>query len=113
MIIEGSVLATPDEPVGAAVDVSADGFVHPVYRSGFAIALPLPLPGAPDIGPVETPSDKEALEPRPCDEPPVAMPAEESRGAEEASVASPESSGEGSAEPADMPAEATDSSDEV
>jgi CRISPR type III-A-associated RAMP protein Csm4 len=74
MIIEGSVLAAGEEPIGAAVDVSPDGFAHPVYRGGFAVALQLPVAGAPDIAPVEIPSDEEALEPRPCESPGVEEP---------------------------------------
>ena len=66
MVSEGSVLAAHAEPVGAAVDVAPDGFAHPVYRSGLALALKLP---AAEIngGPVETPGEEEAIEPRPCE----------------------------------------------
>jgi len=72
MIAEGSVLAAKQEPMGAAVDVAPDGFAHPVYRSGFALTLKLPvIRAASDLMPVETPSDEEALEPRPCEEPPA------------------------------------------
>ena len=42
MIAEGSVLYTATPPAGAAPDVAPDGFVHPVYRAGFALAIPLP-----------------------------------------------------------------------
>ena len=42
MISEGSVLLA-DHPVqGAAPDVAPDGFAHPVYRAGFALAIPIP-----------------------------------------------------------------------
>ena len=42
MITEGSVLLA-DHPVqGAAPDVAPDGFAHPVYRAGFALAIPIP-----------------------------------------------------------------------
>ncbi len=42
MISEGSVLLA-DRPVqGAAPDVAPDGFAHPVYRAGFALAIPIP-----------------------------------------------------------------------
>ncbi len=68
MVAEGSVLATRQEPVGAAVDVAPDGFAHPVYRSGFALAVRLPAAVPTDIQPVETPSDEEAEEPKPCAE---------------------------------------------
>ena len=27
---------------GAAADVAPDGFAHPVFRAGFALAIPLP-----------------------------------------------------------------------
>jgi hypothetical protein len=42
MIAEGSVLAAASEPRGSAADVGPDGFPHPVYRAGFAVAIPLP-----------------------------------------------------------------------
>lgn len=78
MIAEGSVLSAQQEPTGAAVDVAPDNFAHPVYRSGFALALKLPVPkaAASDLEPVETPSDPDALEPRPCEEAPEATPLE-------------------------------------
>lgn len=41
-LIEGSVLLAPGALRGAAVDVAPDGFPHPVYRSGFALAVPVP-----------------------------------------------------------------------
>jgi CRISPR type III-A-associated RAMP protein Csm4 len=41
MIGEGSVLAAAALR-GQAVDVGPDGFPHPVYRSGFALAMPAP-----------------------------------------------------------------------
>ena len=41
MIEEGSVLAATALR-GRAVDVAPDGFPHPAYRSGFALAVPLP-----------------------------------------------------------------------
>jgi CRISPR type III-A-associated RAMP protein Csm4 len=43
MIAEGSVLASASEPRGAAVDVAPEGFAHPVYRAGFAVAVRVPL----------------------------------------------------------------------
>ena len=79
MIAEGSVLATQSEPVGAVVDVAPDGFTHPVFRSGLAVALRLPeMDGLEKLGPVETPTE-EGLEPRPCEESaaPDAQPATE------------------------------------
>jgi hypothetical protein len=42
MIAEGSVLAAASEPRGSATDVGPEGFSHPVYRAGFAVAIPLP-----------------------------------------------------------------------
>ena len=43
MVSEGCVLASQQEPVGAAVDVAPDGFAHPVYRCGLALSLRLPV----------------------------------------------------------------------
>jgi CRISPR type III-A-associated RAMP protein Csm4 len=43
MVAEGSVLVASAEPRGAAADVAPEGFPHPVYRSGFALAIPIPL----------------------------------------------------------------------
>ena len=42
MISEGSVLLAAGEPHGAARDVAPPAFPHPVFRSGFAVALPVP-----------------------------------------------------------------------
>jgi len=42
MVAEGSVLHTETAPRGSAADVAPDGFAHPVYRAGFAMAIPLP-----------------------------------------------------------------------
>ena len=42
MIAEGSVLLASGELHGAASDVAPDGFPHPVYRAGFAVAVPIP-----------------------------------------------------------------------
>jgi CRISPR type III-A-associated RAMP protein Csm4 len=44
MIEEGSVLSA-EELRGRAVDVAPDGFAHPVYRSGFALAIRVPHVG--------------------------------------------------------------------
>ncbi len=63
-----------------AVDVAPEGFPHPVYRSGFALALRLPTV-APELekpGPVEMPTTAEALDSRPCEEAQPAAPAPES-----------------------------------
>jgi len=42
VVTEGSVLVAADLPLGAAVDVAPAGHPHPVYRAGFAIAVPVP-----------------------------------------------------------------------
>jgi hypothetical protein len=42
MVAEGSVLHAVSAPCGAAPDVAPDGFAHPVFRAGFALAIPLP-----------------------------------------------------------------------
>ena len=42
MISEGSVLYAASPLRGAAPDVAPDGFAHPVFRAGFAVAIPLP-----------------------------------------------------------------------
>ena len=47
MILEGSVLVAEDEPRGAAHNVAPEGFPHPVYRAGFALAISIPLRGTP------------------------------------------------------------------
>jgi len=46
MVEEGSLLFAPDAPLGSATDVAPDGFPHPVYRSGYAVALRVPFRGA-------------------------------------------------------------------
>jgi len=43
MIAEGSVLVCPSEPRGSITDVAPEGFPHPVYRSGYALAVAVPL----------------------------------------------------------------------
>jgi hypothetical protein len=45
-VAEGSVLVASAEPRGSAADVAPDGFPHPVYRAGFALAIPIPLKAA-------------------------------------------------------------------
>jgi CRISPR/Cas system CSM-associated protein Csm4 (group 5 of RAMP superfamily) len=42
MVAEGSVLYAEGAPTGSAADVAPDGFAHPVFRAGFALAIPLP-----------------------------------------------------------------------
>lgn len=44
MVTEGSVLAGSEPPRGAAVDAAPEGFPHPVWRVGFAVAVPVPAP---------------------------------------------------------------------
>jgi len=43
MVEEGSVLVAEAPPQGAAPNVAPDGFPHPVFRAGFALAIPVPL----------------------------------------------------------------------
>lgn len=43
MVTEGSVIAAAASPVGSAINVAPDDFPHPVYRSGFAVGLQLPV----------------------------------------------------------------------
>jgi CRISPR type III-A-associated RAMP protein Csm4 len=43
MIAEGSVLVSSSDLRGSVKDVAPEGFAHPVYRSGHAIAIPVPL----------------------------------------------------------------------
>lgn len=54
MIAEGSVLVAASEPRGSAPNVAPENSEHPVYRAGFALALPIPWqgPGARDRGSV-------------------------------------------------------------
>ena len=42
MVREGGVLVATLPPVGAAVDVAPQGFAHPVWRAGFAVAVAIP-----------------------------------------------------------------------
>jgi CRISPR type III-A-associated RAMP protein Csm4 len=41
LIREGSVLVCGSAPRGAALDVAPDGSPHPLWRSGFAVSLPI------------------------------------------------------------------------
>lgn len=45
MISEGSVVIAGQSPVGCARDVGPEGSPHPVYRAGYAVALPIPWRG--------------------------------------------------------------------
>jgi CRISPR/Cas system CSM-associated protein Csm4 (group 5 of RAMP superfamily) len=42
MVAEGSVLFAETAPCGSAANVAPDGFAHPVFRAGFALAIRLP-----------------------------------------------------------------------
>jgi CRISPR type III-A-associated RAMP protein Csm4 len=42
MVSEGSVLLAGSELNGVAQDIAPEGFPHPVYRAGFAVAVPIP-----------------------------------------------------------------------
>ncbi len=46
MITEGSVVVSPAEPRGSALDVAPADFAHPVYRAGYAVAIPLAVKAA-------------------------------------------------------------------
>jgi hypothetical protein len=41
MVAEGSVVCAQAPPRGTAADVAPEGFPHPVFRAGFAVAIPL------------------------------------------------------------------------
>ena len=41
MVAEGSVIYAPEAPAGCLSDVTPEGCQHPVYRNGFAVAVPL------------------------------------------------------------------------
>ncbi len=53
MIAEGSVVMASAEPRGSITDVAPEGFPHPVYRAGFALAIPIPLRPVAKEAPVE------------------------------------------------------------
>ncbi len=73
MIAEGSVVMAASEPRGSIIDAAPEGFPHPVYRAGYALAIPIPLrpavrelpkepePAAPEPEP-ETPPLEPSLE---------------------------------------------------
>lgn len=46
LLAEGSVIFCGAPPVGAAANVAPAGLSHPVYRAGFAVAVPVPYRGA-------------------------------------------------------------------
>jgi CRISPR type III-A-associated RAMP protein Csm4 len=43
MIAEGSVIVSAGEPRGSVSNVAPDDFPHPVYRAGYAVAVPISL----------------------------------------------------------------------
>lgn len=100
MVEEGSVLAAGSLR-GMAVDVAPNGFAHPVYRCGFALAIPIALNGlqvvepvvpevvkAPIVMPVEEEEDPlmiaaEFSAVEPAGEPPIDVPDEQEPPSEE------------------------------
>jgi len=42
MVEEGSVLVAGSAPAGTVSNVAPDSFSHPVFRAGFAVAIPIP-----------------------------------------------------------------------
>jgi hypothetical protein len=44
MVKEGSVLSAPAPLTGRAVDLARPDRGRPLWRSGFAVAIPLPVP---------------------------------------------------------------------
>jgi CRISPR type III-A-associated RAMP protein Csm4 len=64
MVTEGSVVIAVNQngsdraPLGSCVDVAPEGFAHPVYRSGIALAIALPAP--------KKPLELKASEPKPA-----------------------------------------------
>ncbi len=88
MVTEGSVVSAGTSLKGQAVDVAPDGFAHPVYRAGFALALQLPV-----VHMVETPEPAPAEEvAETADIPPEVEPAEPMSHAEVEGVVSSEAS---------------------
>ena len=72
LVQEGSVLSASASPIGSAVDVAPDGFAHPVYRSGFALALQLPIVRQKPIEAVEeTPTEGVIEASREAEQPPT------------------------------------------
>ncbi len=67
MITEGSVVLVSAEPRGSVVDVAPERFAHPVYRAGYALAIPIPVRPVAREMPVELPQfpPKETVEPEP------------------------------------------------
>jgi CRISPR type III-A-associated RAMP protein Csm4 len=71
MVEEGSVLVASSMPAGAARDVAPEGSHHPVYRAGFAVALPVRYapPRAPFLA-----AETKTQEPEPLAEPRAEVP---------------------------------------
>jgi hypothetical protein len=103
MISEGSVIVAAGPPCGEARDVAPPDFPHPVYRSGFAVAIPVPwrAPGTPRPEPrpkpqpvsepvVVTTEPAPTPEPSPLETQPDAAPATEPEPQLPASAAEPE-----------------------
>lgn len=44
LVTEGSVILSENPPVGCVQNVAPAGCPHPVYRAGYAVALPIPWP---------------------------------------------------------------------
>jgi hypothetical protein len=81
LIEEGSIVFAGESPVGIARDVAPQGSPHPVYRSGFAIAVRVPVRAhgvkyrSAFAVPEPEPEPAPAPEPEPpIEEPPVAEP---------------------------------------
>jgi CRISPR type III-A-associated RAMP protein Csm4 len=106
MVAEGSVLVAASALRGEATNVAPDDFPHPVYRSGFALALALPVPLArvPLVRPSQ-PAPPAQMELVPPPEPEFASPDDQ---AEDPAVNMPdeteaEALAEAEAEPHDPP----------
>jgi CRISPR-associated protein Csm4 len=67
MVEEGSVVIAGDVPSGFARNIAPDGYAHPVYRAGFAFAVPVSvrLPGFQAFQ--RTAETEAAPEPRPAE----------------------------------------------
>lgn len=65
MITEGSVVMAAAEPRGSVIDAAPEGFPHPVYRAGYALAIPIPLRVAVREIPKEPEAPTPVVEPAP------------------------------------------------
>jgi CRISPR/Cas system CSM-associated protein Csm4 (group 5 of RAMP superfamily) len=104
LVEEGSVVFAAEPPVGVARNVAAEGSPHPVYRAGFAIAVPVPVrahgvkyrsalaaaepepvpePEPPPPMPEEPPVEEPPQEIPPVEEPPIEEPSAEEPSEEE------------------------------